>query len=142
ARGRQRADWLIGMNLSRAYTLRAQRGGSRALLTVGRVQTPTLALVVARDRESEALNAGPYHTIRAVVQHAGGSFTAAWKAKDGPAGLASEGRLAGPAVADTLLASVKGPPGTIAAYKQEAKKQNQPLAFSLSDITAVASAKF
>lgn len=39
ARGRQRADWLIGMNLSRAYTLRAQRGGSRALLTVGRVQT-------------------------------------------------------------------------------------------------------
>jgi DNA topoisomerase-3 len=43
----QRADWLIGMNLSAAPTrLRAQRGGSSALLTVGRVQTPTLALVV------------------------------------------------------------------------------------------------
>src|SRR5690554_1241231 len=53
ARGRQRADWLIGMNLSRAYTLRAQRGGSRALLTVGRVQTPTLALVVGRDKDIE-----------------------------------------------------------------------------------------
>lgn len=142
ARGRQRADWLIGMNLSRAYTLRAQRGGSRALLTVGRVQTPTLALVVARDREIEAFKAVPYHTIRAVVQHAGGNFTAAWKAKDEQAGLDSEGRLVDTAVADALVASVKGQPGTIAAYKQEAKKQNQPLAFSLSDITAVASAKF
>ncbi|TNV88646.1 DNA topoisomerase III, partial [Xylella fastidiosa] len=51
ARARSRADWLIGINFSRAYTLRAQRGGSRALLTIGRVQTPTLALVVMRDRE-------------------------------------------------------------------------------------------
>ena len=42
AMGRGRADWLIGMNLSRAYTLRAQRGGANTLLTVGRVQTPTL----------------------------------------------------------------------------------------------------
>lgn len=142
ARGRQRADWLIGMNLSRAYTLRAQRGGSRALLTVGRVQTPTLALVVARDREIEAFKAVPYHTIRAVVQHAGGSFAAAWKAKEDQAGLDSEGRLVDTAVADALVAAVKGQPGTIAAYKQEAKKQNQPLAFALSDITALASAKF
>lgn len=142
ARGRQRADWLIGMNLSRAYTLRAQRGGSRALLTVGRVQTPTLALVVARDREVEAFKTVPYHTIRAVVRHAGGSFTAAWKAKEEQAGLDSEGRLVDAAVADALVGAVKGQPGTVAVYKQEAKKQNQPLAFALSDITAQASAKF
>ncbi|HGK6937875.1 TPA: DNA topoisomerase, partial [Pseudomonas aeruginosa] len=58
------------------------------------------------------------------------------------AGLDSEGRLVDTAVADALVAAVKGQPGTIAAYKQEAKKQNQPLAFALSDITALASAKF
>jgi len=142
ARGRQRADWLIGMNLSRAYTLRAQRGGSRALLTVGRVQTPTLALVVVRDREIEAFKAVPYHTIKVVAQHTGGSFTAAWKAKEDQAGLDSEGRLVDTAIADALVAAVKGQPGTIATYKQEAKKQNQPLAFALSDITALVSAKF
>ena len=142
ARGRQRADWLIGMNLSRAYTLRAQRGGSRALLTVGRVQTPTLALVVARDREIEAFKAVPYHTIRALVEHAGGSFTVAWMAREDQAGLDSEGRLVDTAVADALVAAVKGKPGIIDAYKQEAKRQNQPLAFALSDITALASAKF
>ncbi|MBR7393183.1 DNA topoisomerase, partial [Klebsiella pneumoniae] len=74
AEGRGKADWLIGMNLSRAYTLRAQRGGSRALLTVGRVQTPTLALVVTRDREIESFKAVPFHTIRAEIQHPNGAF--------------------------------------------------------------------
>jgi len=142
ARGRQQADWLIGMNLSRAYTLRAQRGGSRALLTVGRVQTPTLALVVARDREIEAFRPMPYHTIKAVVQHADGNFVATWKAKDEQSGLDIEGRLIDTAIADALVAAVKGQPGTIAAYKQEAKSKSQPLAFALSDITAVASSKF
>ncbi|MDH5670902.1 MAG: DNA topoisomerase 3 [Myxococcales bacterium] len=46
ARGRSRADWLVGMNLSRAYTL-----ALNDTLSVGRVQTPTLAMLVARDRE-------------------------------------------------------------------------------------------
>jgi len=142
ARGRQQADWLMGMNLSRAYTLRAQRGGSRALLTVGRVQTPTLTLVVNRDREIEAFKPVSFHTIKAVVQHADGSFTATWKAKEEQPGQDSEGRLVDVAIANALVASVKGQPGSIVAYKQEAKKQNQPLAFALSDITALASAKF
>ena len=96
ARGRARADWLIGMNLSRAYTLRAQRGGSRALLTVGRVQTPTLALVVNRDREIEAFKPVPYHTIRAAIQHEGGTFMAAWKAKEDQAGLTAKAALSIP----------------------------------------------
>jgi DNA topoisomerase-3 len=142
ARGRQRADWLIGMNLSRAYTLRAQRGGSRALLTVGRVQTPTLALVVTRDREIESFKPVPYHTIRADIQHAGGTFAATWRAKEDQAGLDAEGRLVDTVIANDLVEKVKGKPGKIADYKQEAKKQNQPLAFALSDITAAASAKF
>ena len=142
ARGRQRADWLIGMNLSRAYTLRAQRGGSRALLPVGRVQTPTLALVVNRDREIEAFRPVPYHTIRAAMQHEDNTFMAAWKAKEDQAGLDSEGRLVDSAVADALVASVKGQPGNIAEYKQETKKQDQPLAFALSDITVLASNKY
>lgn len=142
ARGRQRADWLIGMNLSRAYTLRAQRGGSRALLTVGRVQTPTLALVVGRDKDIEGFKPVPYHTIRAEIQHAGGSFMAGWKAKEDQAGLDPEGRLVDTAVANAIVEKVTGKTGELAEYKQEAKKQNQPLAFALSDITALASSRF
>ncbi|EPT1903713.1 DNA topoisomerase III [Escherichia coli] len=142
ARGRQRADWLIGMNLSRAYTLRAQRGGSRALLTVGRVQTPTLALVVGRDKDIEGFKPVPYHTIRAEIQHAGGSFMAGWKAKEDQAGLDPEGRLVDTAIANAIVEKVTGKAGELAEYKQEAKKQNQPLAFALSDITALASSRF
>ncbi len=142
ARGRGRADWLIGMNLSRAFTLRAQRGGSRSLLTVGRVQTPTLALVVARDREIEAFKPVPYHKIRAEIAHAGGTFIASWKAKEDQAGLDSEGRLVDTDIADALVAAVTGQAGTVTEYSQEAKKQNQPLAFALSDITALASSKY
>jgi DNA topoisomerase-3 len=142
ARARQRADWLIGMNLSRAYTLRAQRGGSRALLTVGRVQTPTLALVVARDREIEAFKPIPYHTIRAEIKHSCGSFMAGWKPSEDQAGLDSEGRLVDTVIADAIITKVSGKIGAIAEYKQEAKKQNHPLAFALSDITLIASTKF
>lgn len=142
AEGRGKADWLIGMNLSRAYTLRAQRGGSRALLTVGRVQTPTLALVVTRDREIEAFKSVPFHTIRAEIQHPNGAFWASWKAKEDQLGLDAEGRLVDTAVANALVESLTGKPGLISEYKQEAKKQNHPLTFSLSDMTALASKRF
>ena len=142
ARARSMADWLIGMNLSRAYTLRAQRGGSRVLMTVGRVQTPTLALVVARDLQIEAFKPIPYHTIHAAITHQEGKFLATWKAQEDQAGLDSEGRLVDPAVAAELISKVKGQAGKVKEYKPVAKKQNQPLAFSLSDITVMASSKF
>lgn len=142
ARGRGRADWLIGMNLSRAYTLRAQRGGSTSLLTVGRVQTPTLALVVARDRAIEAFKPVPYHTIRAQFEHPAGRFQASWKAAETQAGLDPEGRLIDTAIADGLVKAVAGQAGQIAEYRQEPKTKPPPLAFALSDITALASAKW
>ena len=142
AQARGRADWLIGMNLSRAYTLRAQRGGSRALLTVGRVQTPTLAIVVARDREIEAFKPVPFHTLQAHFQHTNGAFVARWMAQDDQAGLDSEGRLIDKAVADELVQKLNGKQGRITEYKQEAKKKAHPRAYSLSDITLVASSLF
>ena len=142
ARARSEADWLVGMNLSRAYTLRAKRGGSSVLLTVGRVQTPTLALVVARDREIEAFKPVPYYTVRAQLKHAGGTFFASWKPKENQSGLDSEGRLIDLKTADAIAAAVNTAAGKISEYAQEAKTLHHPLAFSLSDITALASSKY
>lgn len=139
ARGRQRADWLIGMNLSRAYTLRARRGGSNALLTVGRVQTPTLALVVARDREIEAFKPRPYHKLEARFQHQAGEFVGCWKPKEDQAGLDDEGRLVDRRIADAIVASVTDKQGTIATFATETKAKAPPLCFALSDITVLAS---
>ncbi|MES1927276.1 DNA topoisomerase III [Salinisphaera sp. T31B1] len=58
--GRARADWLVGMNLTRAYTVVARTQGYDRLLPVGRVQTPTLNLVVDRDHEIESFKPDPY----------------------------------------------------------------------------------
>lgn len=142
AQARGRADWLIGMNLSRAYTLRAQRGGSIALLTVGRVQTPTLSLVVTRDREIEAFKPVAYHTIKAAFKHEDSVFLAVWRAKEDQAGLDSEGRLIDTDIANKLAESISGQAGCIVEYKQEPKKLSHPKAYSLSDITLQASNKF
>ena len=63
ARGRSRADWLLGMNLSRACTLAFRRGSERGVLSVGRVQTPTLAMVVDREHEIRNFQPETYHEV-------------------------------------------------------------------------------
>lgn len=65
ALGRQRADWMVGMNLSRAYTILAGRQGYRGVLSMGRVQTPTLAIVVKRDQDIENFVSKDFWTIAA-----------------------------------------------------------------------------
>lgn len=123
AEARGKADWLIGMNLSRAFTLRAHRGGSRALLPVGRVQTPTLNLVVMRDRLIENFKPTAFYRIAAVFQHANGSLLAEWQAGPEQKGLDDEDRLIDKAVADELTARFQGMSGVVKSYVQEAKKK-------------------
>lgn len=142
ARARQRADWLVGFNMSRAYTLRAARGGTRTVLAVGRVQTPVLALVVARDREIEAFKPIPFHKIKATFRHADGTFVAQWLPSEDQRGLDSEGRMIDTTLCDELVSAAKGAKGQITTYQQEPKKTPHPLTFSLTDMTAAASAKW
>ncbi|MFY1070608.1 DNA topoisomerase 3 [Pseudomonas juntendi] len=142
AEARGKADWLIGMNLSRAFTLRAHRGGSRALLPVGRVQTPTLNLVVLRDRAIENFTPKAFYRIVAVFQHANGSLLAEWVAGDDQKGLDEENRLIDKAIADTLTARFQGMSAVVKAYVQEAEKKGQPKALALTDVTVLASRKW
>lgn len=144
ALARSRADWLIGMNLSRAYTLAAQRAGHRTTLPVGRVKTPTLALVVRRERELEAFKPADYFTVKADFQHENGVFTAYWKPRDGQPGLDAEGRLAEPAVAKTLLQTLETAEGNsvITLCETAEKKEPQRLPLSLSSLQVMAGRKF
>ena len=144
ALARSRADWLIGMNLSRAYTLAAQRAGHRTTLPVGRVKTPTLALVVRRERELEAFKPADYFTVKADFQHENGVFTAYWKPRDGQLGLDAEGRLAEPTVAKTLLQALETAEGNSAITLCETaeKKEPQRLPLSLSSLQVMAGRKF
>lgn len=136
---RSKADWLIGMNFSRSYTLAAGRGGQRTLLTVGRVQTPTLNLVVERDREIEGFTSIAYYNIEAKHEHTNGCYSGQWRSTVERQGIDHEGRIIDKTVAMSIARAVKGSPGVISEYRSEKKKQQAPIPFSLADLTMLAS---
>lgn len=82
ALARSRADWLVGMNLSRLFTLLGRQAGYDGVLSVGRVQTPTLALVVTRDREIAGFVSVPFWNIEVRLSTGGQRFLASWVAPD------------------------------------------------------------
>lgn len=144
ALARARADWLIGMNLSRAYTLAARRAGHDMTLPVGRVKTPTLALVVRREREIKDFHATLYYTIKAEFVHANGRFTAVWKPGEEQAGLDAEGRLVDKTEAEAKLAafSETDGEGRIETYAKARKEEPPRLPFSLSSLQVLAGRRF
>lgn len=145
ALGRARADWLIGMNLSRAYTMAAQRSGHRKLvLPIGRVKTPTLALVVRREREIENFKPVDYFNIKAVFRHTNGQFQAQWKPNEMQQGLDSEGRLVDKQIAEAKLKFFGQEPltGVISGYSKAKKQEAQRLPFSLSTLQVLAGRRF
>ena len=142
ARARQRADWLIGMNATRAMTIMGRetgRGGE--VLSLGRVQTPTLALVVTRDREIASFVSSDYFVLRASVASATGEeFAAMFVPGETQAGLDGSGRLTNATVVNALAESVKGAEGIITASTQEKKSKSAPLPHCLSSLQKEASA--
>ncbi|TWH49501.1 DNA topoisomerase 3 [Sporomusa sp. KB1] len=144
ALARSRADWLIGMNLSRAYTLAAQQAGHRTTLPVGRVKTPTLALVVRREREIEGFKQVEYFTVKADFEHDTTVFTAYWKPQEEQPGLDTEGRLADKTIAKDLLAWLQSAkePVTVISCETTEKKEQQRLPLALSTLQVMAGKKF
>ena len=147
ALARARADWLIGMNLSRAYTLAARRAGhARLVLPIGRVKTPTLALVVRREREIENFKPATYYLIDAVFRHegTGESFRARWKPSEERISLDAEGRLADEAAARAAVEAFGSAPqdGKITRYERRKKEEPPPLPFSLSALQVLAGKRY
>jgi DNA topoisomerase-3 len=91
ARCRAEADWLIGLNATRAMTLRHRpRGGRGALLTVGRVQTPTLGMIVRREEVIEHFEPETYWQVVAQFESAKGSYWGTYAPKPGAPGTRSK----------------------------------------------------
>ena len=136
ALGRSRADWLVGMNLSRAYSIRAQQAGYDGSISVGRVMTPTMALVVRREEEIKNFQPVEYFTVEALFHHEMGNIPAVWQIPEDTEGLDSEGRLIDRSVADTLFKKLqdapKGTQGTILSVKEKKQQDGQRLPYSLS----------
>ena len=142
ALGRSRADWLLGMNLSRAYTLARQAQGKKELIAVGRVQTSTLALVAKRDVAIRDFKPVPYFVIKARLG-GGKPFTAVWEPEESQAGIDEQKRLVDRCIAAALQQRLKAVgQATVVRCSHTPKKIAQPKAFSLADIQLGASNQF
>lgn len=127
AQARAKADWYIGMNLTRAYTLRARAAGAEGVRSVGRVQTPTLALVVRRDREIEAFVSRTYYELSVI---AGGSDGAAVKLSHAPK---DDARLFERPKAEALAKAAAGFSGPLAVDSAE-RSTAPPRLFTLTTL--------
>ncbi len=142
ALARSRADWLCGMNFSRAATLQAQASGYPETISIGRVQTPILGLIVQRHLEIENFKPVDYFAVTAQMKVEKGGFVARWNPHEGQAGLDEEGRLLDRRVADQLNALVAGKTGKVVEYSDEEKQEGPPLPFSLDKLQVFASRKY
>ena len=139
ALARSRADWLMGMNLSRAYTLEQQHLGNKVTFPIGRVKTPTLALVVRRERELQNFVPVEYYVLQVQYGHEKGEFWATWKPKDTQQGLDPDGHMLDQTILNNLRDRLmQSPEGTISLVEKKKKKEGQRLPFSLSSLQIVA----
>ena len=143
ALGRSRADWLIGMNLTRLYTLVHSSPNNKILIAVGRVQTPTLALVAARDALIKNFKPVPFYAFKASAKVDNLIFQAQWVPNDSQSGLDSQKRLIDKIELQKLqekFANVKT--ATVSSCTCAPKKTNNPKPYSLADIQLEASNKY
>ncbi len=129
ARARAEADWLVGLNATRAFSLRHGRPGMP--LSVGRVQTPTLRLIYDRDREVEAFTPTPYWQVAVTFEAPEGTYVGLWQ------GTHTEhpDRIATEEEARRLLEPLgPGTPGTIASVTTKRVTLKPPLLYSLNDL--------
>lgn len=142
AKGRQRADWLLGYNLTRAYTLAARKSGSKSLLSVGRVQTPTLNLVAQRDLAIQNFKPTVFYVIKGQFNK-NQPFSATFKPADDFKGLDKDKRLVNAAAAKAVLAKVQScRAAKVLKFEHKNKNVEQPKAFSLADMQQLASSKW
>jgi len=145
ARSRSEADWLVGINGTRAMTAFNSRDGGFFLTTVGRVQTPTLSIVVEREEKIRKHVARPYWEIKASFEAEAGSyegkwFDPAWKKNPDDAELRAD-RVWNEADAQAIAQACRGKP---AGVTEEAKPstQSSPGLYDLTTLQREANSRF
>ena len=140
ALGRSRADWLIGMNMSRLFTLLGRQSGYQGVLPVGRVQTPTLRLVVDRDRSIADFVPVAYWAIDVDLLHERMTFTAQWRAAEDACD--DQGRCLNPQLAQAAAdAMTHAASARLVKLRTERMREVAPLPFDLGTLQEICSKK-
>lgn len=136
ALARARADWLYGINMSRLCTIKGQRRGYKGVLSIGRVQTPVLGLVVRRDLEIENFVSKPFYEVFALIETKHQEvFKAKWQPSEACAPYQDEeGRLLLKALAENVCERIKNQPAFIENVSNKKKELAPPLPFNLSTL--------
>ncbi|WP_316151974.1 DNA topoisomerase III [Cupriavidus sp. BIC8F] len=145
ARCRSEADWLVGINGTRAMTAFNSKGGGFFLTTVGRVQTPTLSIVVEREEKIKHFVPRDYWEVRAEFIAAAGLYEGRWydpkfkKSEFDPE--ARESRLWSEAEAKSIVAACRDKPGTVTEESKPSTQQS-PALFDLTTLQREANSRF
>lgn len=135
AYARQQSDWLVGLNATRAQTKVAEAAGRRGTYSLGRVQTPTLALIVNRDREIREFVPTDYYEVHAEFDVEAGRYRGVWIGADGS-------RLDVKARAEEIAARVRGQVGVVARLERKRVKERPPLLYDLTALQRAANARY
>ncbi|MBV8066084.1 MAG: DNA topoisomerase 3 [Actinobacteria bacterium] len=131
ARSRSEADWIVGMNATRAATIRG-RAWVGGVVSLGRVQTPTLAMLVKREREIQAFVPEPYWLVHAAFQP---PYQGIWFEGD-------ETRIKAVERADEIVSKVSGKDGTITKVERKEQSERAPLLYDLTSLQRDANRRF
>jgi DNA topoisomerase-3 len=144
ALSRSRADWLYGMNMTRAYTLQGQKAGYQGVLSVGRVQTPLLGLVVKRDVEIQNFVSRDFYQVEANLVNANNeSLILKWQPSEACKPYQDEeGRILHKPLAENVCQRIYQKAAEITKLEQKDKQQPPPLPFNLSTLQIEAAKAF
>ncbi len=135
ARSRSEADWLIGMNATRAATIRG-RAALGGVVSLGRVQTPTLALLTRRETEIQAFVPEDYWLVEATFDTKDRAhYDGRWFAAEQP-------RLTSAERAEAIVAKVRGKPGVVSSVERKEQTEAPPLLYDLTSLQRDANRRF
>jgi DNA topoisomerase-3 len=130
ARSRSEADWLVGMNATRAATTR--RGWGAGVVSLGRVQTPTLAMMVKREREIQAFVPEPYWLVHATFDP---RYQGLWF--EGEENRVKDGKRA-----DEIVEKVNGKTGRVESVERKEQSERAPLLYDLTSLQRDANRRY
>ncbi|HEY8583763.1 MAG TPA: DNA topoisomerase 3 [Capillimicrobium sp.] len=135
ARSRSEADWIVGMNATRAATIRL-RSSFDGAVSLGRVQTPTLAILARREEEIAAFTPEPYWLVDATFEADGG------RRYEGRFHAGAQPRLATAEEAEAVVAAVRGQRGEITKLDKTKRTEKAPLLYDLTSLQREANTRF
>ena len=138
ARSRSEADWIVGMNATRAATIRL-RSSFDGAVSLGRVQTPTLALIARREEEIRAFKPEAYWLVDARFEPTGGEPGRRYA---GRYHAGAQPRMKTAAEAEAIVAAVRGRTGEITKLEKSTKKERAPLLYDLTSLQREANTRF